>query len=233
MSRAQTIAGVFSSLDPSWEARKRLDECAAFFVRTPYCSNPLGGIPGELDPPAYSLDCFDCMTFVEATAAIALSRTPDEYVMWIDRLRYRGSSKFWANRLHYFSLWLESNWSKGILELVLPESAEVNISRRLDLVTGIGAKNVEIVAHPWEEHPNIASANIIGFVSLRSNLDVFHVGILGREGKTLFHASESVGEVVREPLTDFLSREEGAGLLLARIFHRFSKRNRPASAAGF
>jgi len=222
MRRTQTLARVFSVLDHSWKTRRRLQECAALFVGTPYCSNPIGGAPGELDPPAYSLDCFDCVTFVETAAAIALSRTPVDYPIRLDRMRYLGSSSFWTNRLHYFSLWLDSNRSKGIIEPILPRDEGVIVSRRLDIVKGVSVENVKIVAHRWEEPADAASADIIAFVSVQPNLDVFHVGILADEGKTLFHASESGGQVAGEPLTDFLAGEDGAGLLLARIVERNS-----------
>jgi hypothetical protein len=184
---------------------------------TPYCKDPLGGAPGETDPPALSLHCFDCITYIETAVAVASSSTVDEYVRQLNVLRYREGSLFWADRLHYFSLWLESNEGKGVLEILVPRENPVREQKVLSTVSGLPIIRKEIEAHPWDAAAIDARASIIGFVSRRTELDVFHVGIVTDRGRLLRHASESAGKVIEEPLVQFLAREDGKGLLTARL----------------
>jgi hypothetical protein len=217
VTRKYSISDLHAALASKWSNRQRLDEVSSRLLGTPYCSDPLGGSPGETDPPAFSLHCFDCVTYVETAVALALSHTPDEYVQHLTMLRYRGGSLFWADRLHYFSLWLESNEEKGVLEILVPEENVIREQKRLETVPGLPIMHTVIEAHPWDAIVIDAQASIIGFVSRRSELDVFHVGILADEGRLLRHASESAGMVIEEPLNQFVARENGSGLLLARL----------------
>ena len=56
------------------------------------------------------------------------------------------------------------------------------------------------------------------FVSTRKNLDVFHTGIIVREGKQLFlrHASRSRDSVVEQDLKEFLKANRMAGVIIVR-----------------
>ena len=56
------------------------------------------------------------------------------------------------------------------------------------------------------------------FVSTRRNLDVFHAGILVRDGKNirLRHASRSQRSVVEQELTEFLKANRMAGVIVVR-----------------
>lgn len=99
------------------------------FLGTPY-------EPGTLERPGperliANLRALDCVTFVEATVAIALvvhrfASGPEPvpadvaraFRAELLRLRYRGGVlDGYASRLHYFSEWMEDNARKGILEL--------------------------------------------------------------------------------------------------------------------
>lgn len=212
-----SVSDLHTALGPGWARRKRLEEVSLRLLGTPYCRDPLGGSPGETDPPAFSLHCFDCVTYVETAVAVALSSTVDEYVEQLHQLRYRKGSLFWADRLHYFSLWLESNDAKGVLEILAPYENPLREQKSLSTVSGLPIIRREIVAHPWDSAVIDARACIIGFVSRDAELDVFHVGIVAARGRLLRHASESAGKVIEEPLGEFLAQEDGKGLLMARL----------------
>jgi len=186
---------------------------SALFVGARHRSNPLGGGSGHPERLRCSLAAFDCVTYVESVIALALSRTPAEFRLHIAGLRYGGRTPSWEHRLHYWSQWVQVQQKRGILHVVRPADDTARIHRLLTTVPGVPPFGAELQFHPWSSC--IPPADLVGFGSERSEADVFHVGILA--GTLLRHASRSAGRVVEEPLTSFLSRERGAGLILARI----------------
>jgi hypothetical protein len=62
------------------------------------------------------------------------------------------------------------------------------------------------------------SGDVICFVSTRKNLDVFHAGIIVRDGKNILlrHASRSRGLVVEQELSEFLKANRMAGVIVVR-----------------
>jgi hypothetical protein len=62
------------------------------------------------------------------------------------------------------------------------------------------------------------SGDLIFFVSTRKHLDVFHAGIIVRDGKKVFmrHASRTRGFVVEQELSEFLKANRMAGVILVR-----------------
>jgi len=62
------------------------------------------------------------------------------------------------------------------------------------------------------------SGDLIFFVSTRRTLDVFHAGIIVRDGNTVLmrHASRSHGFVVEQELSEFLKANRMAGVIVAR-----------------
>jgi len=68
----------------------------------------------------------------------------------------------------------------------------------------------------------IQTGDLIFFASTRSQLDVFHCGIVVRSGNSLLlrHASRSQSGVVEQQLSQFLKANRTAGIMLARPVER-------------
>jgi hypothetical protein len=62
------------------------------------------------------------------------------------------------------------------------------------------------------------SGDLIFFASTRGNLDVFHAGIIVRDGNRVLmrHASRSHGFVVEQELGEFLKANRMAGVIVVR-----------------
>ena len=95
------------------------------FVGTPYEAETLEREgPEEL---VINLRAFDCVTFIEAAVALALSvraRKTDffDYAAVLERLRYRrGRCDGYPSRLHYFTDWLYDSGRKGMVRDVTGE----------------------------------------------------------------------------------------------------------------
>ncbi|MBN1424582.1 DUF1460 domain-containing protein [Candidatus Fermentibacteria bacterium] len=195
------------------EPRDRLAAASGLLLGARYRRNPLGGGPGLPERGVVTLSFFDCVTYVESVAALALSKSPDDYRRHLMKLRYGARAPSWLNRLHYWSQWSDVHARRGIIRPVTPTRDTVRIRRSLSTIKSVPPAAVELVLHPWSSA--IPEADIVGFGSQRADLDVFHVGILRRD--RLRHASRRAGQVIEEPLADFLTREQGSGLLLARL----------------
>src|SRR5260370_878281 len=64
----------------------------------------------------------------------------------------------------------------------------------------------------------LQSGDLIFFASTRKNLDMFHAGIIVRDGKKVFmrHAARSQGGVVEQELSEFLKANRMAGVVVVR-----------------
>ena len=104
----------------------------------------------------------------------------------------------------------------------MPAVPILSRERVLNVVPGLAAQRTRMkcvpkVAMPRLE-PHLQNGDLIFFVSTRKNLDVFHAGILVREGKTVLmrHASRSQGLVVEQELSEFLKANRMAGVIVVR-----------------
>jgi hypothetical protein len=64
----------------------------------------------------------------------------------------------------------------------------------------------------------LRTGDLIFFASTRTHLDVFHCGIIARNGDRVLvrHASRSRGAVVEQELNDFLKANRMAGVIIVR-----------------
>lgn len=204
----------------------RMSAISRFFVDRPYHPEPLVGGPDLEERLVSRLDAFDCVTFVESCWALARSRESSDFEARLRSLRYRDGRVEWGERNHYMSQWLERGEAAGLLERVLPDRwTDLDDPRSLSVVAGLPAV-------PWIPRGlalaeldtlrgTARTGDLVCFVSTRPDLDVFHVGLLVQTVSLLLrHASQARGQVVDEPLEDFLGRNETPGLLVARANDR-------------
>ena len=91
------------------------------FIGTPYKGGTLEGSPEML---TVNFDEFDCTTFVETVAALALTveekkNSWQDFIETLSTLRYRQDEPAgYASRLHYFSDWIVNNTHKGLIREV-------------------------------------------------------------------------------------------------------------------
>ncbi len=96
------------------------------------------------------------------------------------------------------------------------------MERVLNVVPGLAAQRTRVKCVPKAAVPRLErylqSGDLIFFVSTRKNLDVFHAGIIVRDGKRILmrHASRSQGFVVEQELSEFLKANRMAGVIVVR-----------------
>lgn len=109
------------------------------FARSPYAA-------GLLDEPDEEtlicrLDAFDCVTFVEATLALARAVRMHDYAYptyanLIREQRYRGGEmEGYCSRLHYFTDWIADNERRGTVENITEEIGGTEYDKEISFMS--------------------------------------------------------------------------------------------------
>ena len=201
----------------------RIDILSRYFLGYPYQSNPLIGSADTAEMFTASFDGFDCVTYIETIVALARASNVDEFTEWLRKIRYEQGRIQWERRNHYMTLWIRNNVRQGIIRAVsMPAVPILSRERVLNVVPGLAAQQtcVKCVPKPAvpRMEPHLQSGDLMFFVSTHRNLDVFHAGIIVRDGKRVLmrHASRSGGSVVEQKLSEFLKANRMTGVIVAR-----------------
>jgi cell wall-associated NlpC family hydrolase len=200
----------------------RVESISGRFLGYPYLAHSL---VGSVDTPEVfndSLMGFDCVTYIESVMALVYAGKTGNYSSILTKLRYSNGRVDWRRRNHYMTQWLKNNARHGLIRRVGLRFATTRKQRLLNVVPGLPASRQSFSCIPKSRFSTldseICTGDLIFFASTRSNLDVFHCGILIRRGETwiLRHASRSRGSVVDQDLLSFLKENRMAGVMLAR-----------------
>ncbi len=119
--------------------------------------------------------------------------------------------------------WIRNNLREGIIKQVsMPAVATLSKERVLNVVPGLDPLPTRVKCIPKAGLQRLErflqSGDLIFFVSTRKNLDMFHAGIIVRDGKkvSMRHASRSQGGVVEQKLSEFLKTNRMAGVVVVR-----------------
>lgn len=211
----------------------RLLQVSESFLGTPYVHSPLGEAQG-LDPdPLIRFDAVDCLTFVEETIALGISRHPDEVLPLLEQVRYAQEPSY-ADRNHLMEAqWLPNNLQKGFLrdvtrafggkdtvrtakvlseeswrsrssiELALPKDRQLLGTFELDMIP------LEKMKGRTRELPNGTILVVIRADLPRKVTRITHLGFVVQKAKRTYlrHAARSrYRAVVDEDLETFLLR---------------------------
>jgi Protein of unknown function (DUF1460) len=201
----------------------RIDFLSRYFLGHPYKPNPLIGSADTAEVFTASLDGFDCVTYIETIVALARASNVDDFAEWLRKIRYERGRIQWERRNHYMTLWIRNNMGKGIIRPVaMPAVPILSRERVLNIVPGLAAQRTRVKcvskAAVSRLAPHLHSGDLIFFASTRKNLDVFHAGIIARDGTRVLmrHASRSQGFVVEQELSEFLKANRMAGVIVVR-----------------
>ena len=201
----------------------RIDILSRRFLGYPYKANPLIGSAERAELFVASLDCFDCVTYIETILALARATDVDDFIEELRRVRYEHGCIRWDQRNHYMTRWIRNNVREGIVKPVLVKDLlTVRRDRLLNVVPGLAQQHVRLKCVPkpalrrLETH--LVTGDVIFFASTRRNLDIFHAGIIARDGEKLLmrHASRSRGSVVEQKLDEFIQANQMAGVVVVR-----------------
>lgn len=202
---------------------KRIDVLSRHFLGHPYQENPLIGSADRAEVLVASLDGFDCVTYIETVLALARASDVDDFIEWLRKIRYEKGCIQWKRRNHYMTLWIRNNLRAGIVTRISMRAVPKHTRQRvLNVVPGLAVRSTRVrcIPKPAVAHLTayLQSGDLIFFVSTRKNLDMFHAGVIVRDGKSILmrHASLSQGTVVEKKLTEFLQANRMAGVVVVR-----------------
>jgi Protein of unknown function (DUF1460) len=200
----------------------RIKIISAHLMGYPYILHPLTGSQTHPEVFVTRMDGFDCVTYVETVLALAESNNIDDFPERLREIRYEQGVVEWEKRLHYTTEWSEYHIRRGILnDLTLGEGTIERI-KRLDYLPGLAPKIGHFRYFPTRMLPQVSrrfmDGDLIYFVSTRKGLDVFHVGLLIKNGNHfhLRHAAHSRKAVVEQELFDFVKANRMSGFIVNR-----------------
>ncbi|MBI3951016.1 MAG: DUF1460 domain-containing protein [Acidobacteria bacterium] len=214
--------GTLDQVRNVYSAGERMNIISGHFIGYPYMMNPLIGSLNVPEVFTASLEGFDCVTYIETVLALALAGSVDQFVEIIRQIRYENGQVDWKSRDHYMTDWIKNNVRQGFVRNITRGNDTASRTRTLSMIEELPPRTVTFKCFPKRVFPRIkhriADGDLIFFASTRKRLDVFHAGLLFREGEqiNLRHASHSQGGVVVQPLTEFLKQNRMAGLILVR-----------------
>jgi hypothetical protein len=155
--------------------------------------------------------------------ALARASNLDDFTEWLRKIRYERGRIQWDRRNHYMTDWIRNNVRAGIIKPVsMPAVPTLSRERILNVVPGLSPQRTRVKCVPKPAVPRLErylqSGDLIFFASTRKNLDMFHAGIIVRDGNKLSmrHASRSQGGVVEQELSEFLKANRMAGVVVVR-----------------
>lgn len=179
-------------------------------IGSPYRAYTLIGGPRRPEYFVVRDDVFDCVTFCETVLAAARARDPSDYQEQLRLIRYRDGDVAWSARHHYFADWCSDNVANKVCRPLLLPGSETVI-KRLNSEPGLPPQRSAMTILPsaalLAHKTDLATGDIIGFMSRRPGLDYFHSGFIvvdERGGLWLRHAARSRRRVLDQPLTRFL-----------------------------
>jgi cell wall-associated NlpC family hydrolase len=201
----------------------RIDAFSRHFLGRSYQPNPLIGSAATAEVFTASLNEFDCVTYIETVLALARASSVDNFAERLRKIRYERGRIQWDRRNHYMTRWIRNNLRAGLLSKIsMPAVPTVTLERVLNVVPGLAPCRTRLKCVPKRAVPRLEgylkTGDLMFFASTRKHLDVFHAGIIVRDGKRVLmrHASRSRGRVVEQELPDFLKTNRMAGVIVVR-----------------
>ncbi|PNE28402.1 xylanase [Tannerella sp. oral taxon 808] len=204
---------------------------ARHFVGRPYVAATLEKDPERLVVNLREWDCTTLVESAVALARTARSEAPSfaTYLHELSRLRYRSDTiNDYTDRLHYFTDWIYENTRRGLVRDMTAALGGRPYRPRLSFMSTHPDRYAALRNHPWRvafmrdkeaaisartgyavlptasipaAAASLRDGDIVCFVTDIPGLDISHVGIICRRGRTVtfIHASSAAGRVIVEP----------------------------------
>ena len=190
---------------------QRIDFISAALRGTRYRDYTLIGGPRRPEKFVVRDDAFDCVTYCETVLAAALARDANEYEQSLRAIRYHNGVVSWRERNHYFFEWCQRNVENRTCRWLDMDGA-VELKKTVYWHRALGRRNFAMRVIPratfMANRQQLASGDIVGFVTQRPNLDYFHVGFVAfgpKDELLLRHAARSRYRVIDERMDRFVA----------------------------
>ncbi len=173
-----------------------------------------------------NLEGVDCFTFIDYIEAVRLSVSFSEFQENLKKVRYRSGKVAFENRNHFFTDWREFNpdFVGDVTEQIGAQKTKhitKILNRKEDgtyFLQGIHPEHREIKYIPSDAVDDsvinkLQTGDYAGIYSETQGLDVTHVGIIIKEGDSIYlrHASSEKkhGKVIEQDFGNYISDKPG------------------------
>ncbi|HEY6023876.1 MAG TPA: N-acetylmuramoyl-L-alanine amidase-like domain-containing protein, partial [Pseudolabrys sp.] len=143
--------------------------------------------------------------------AAAIAGDRGEFDSVLRTIRYHNGVVTWRERNHYFYEWGQHNIENNICRAIVMDGS-IEIEKTVYWHEELGRRRLSMQVIPravfLANRQQLASGDIVGFITRRPNLDYFHVGFVAFDngGKLLLrHASQSRHRVLDERMEQFVA----------------------------
>lgn len=215
---------------------QRFESLSRPFMGTAYGESPLGEAQAPDADPLIRFDRVDCLTFVEEMMALSYSRSEDEVVGWLNRIRYAHDVPRYGDRNHVMEAqWLPVNLKKGFIVDVTQHYGGASVKSVTKTLTAqswqsrtgaalkLAPQDQAVGRFAWDIIPVAQAVGVVKkvptgtiLVAVRADRPdrvtrITHLGFVVQtaKGPMLRHASRTFKKVVDEPLDKFVKRNLG------------------------
>jgi hypothetical protein len=209
----------------------RIGVLSGEFLGTDYREYTLIGDQKTPEVLVVNLGGVDCFTFIDYMEAMRISGSFSEFIVNLQKIRYRGGHIAFEERNHFFTDWRGSNAS--LVEDATSEigkSGTIKVRKILNIkkdgtswLAGIRPvqREIEYIPSGYLDDRVLArlrAGDYAGIYSEAPGLDVSHVGIIVKGEGNIYmrHASKRHKKVVDEDLRNYISGKPGLIILRPR-----------------
>jgi hypothetical protein len=201
---------------------QRIDFISSALRGTTYREYTLIGGPRKPEEFVVRDDAFDCVTFCETVLAAAIAHDLGEFEAGLRAIRYHNSSVTWRERNHYFFEWSQHNIENKTCRAIIMDGS-VALDKTVYWHHELGRRRFPMTVIPraifLANKAQLVNGDIVGFVTMRPNLDYFHIGFVAFAGNgelLLRHAAKSRHRVLDERMDRFVAQNRVRYVTLLR-----------------
>ena len=210
----------------------KLDYFSRHLLETPYLLGPTGeGAMGLIEPdPLINFEAFDCVTYIESVLALAYSKSENEILPNLNKIRYFNGHISYTTRKHYFM----EDWvlqSPEIVKIIRFDGDSTG-TRTMDKIGFYKNKNItyegtnpettihflptdKAIAQFKEKYQGKNNVIGVGFIGKYPKIWATHTGlVILKKGEVplLRHASSKSKKAVELPLYKYLESRKGKSI---------------------
>ncbi len=201
---------------------QRIDFISSALRGTTYREYTLIGGPRKPEEFVVRDDAFDCVTFCETVLAAAIAGDLGEFESVLRTIRYHNGIATWRERNHYFFEWSQHNIENKTCRAIVMDGS-VALDKTVYWHRELGRRRFAMTVIPratlLANKQQLVNGDIVGFVTMRPNLDYFHIGFVafGNNGDLLLrHASQSRRRVLDQRMDRFVAQNRVRYVTLLR-----------------
>jgi hypothetical protein len=209
---------------------ERIDLLSKLFMNVKYKDSTLIGDINTTEVFVINFQEVDCFTYIDYIEAMRLSGSFNEFQMNLKKVRYKEGRTSFKNRKHFFTDWREFN-----TEFVADCTKKIGgrkartvtkvlnqIQKGIYFLEGLPPRKRDIIYIPTEAIDSsiadkLMTGDYAGIYTEIQGLDVSHVGIIIKKGKSVYlrHASsdQQNNKVVEVDFKEYMSDKPGLVVL--------------------